>query len=326
MNTDNIKLQELCEELHKLADLVAGSQDLRVRELPIVERLNVLISTYWPVEPKVWVERRTDGKPVSGSAKPSAGAAQSGGLLSKAQSLRNAVAFGKENGKRNLIVDLDLLDEIFRGNVPVGGNQYPPEDVNAKLYEMKAQRDKLLWKLSAICDLAEDELRRGSMVDGTNMHQIEADARAVLDEVRASILPKPEYPEKQDFIQAVRESMLPPAQKAEWERVVVWEAINEYVAACGGDTSDVTVSDRRMNAVAAVERALAPLGMTTALVSERGAIVSSADCSDMELAFARTEGRFFVDTNGYGFVLRPKLWRENAELALKHLPPVPETP
>lgn len=271
-------------------------------------------------------------------------------LKDKVDGLRRAVAFGKENGKRNLIVDLDLLDEILRGNVPVGGNQYPPEDVNAKLYEIKAQRDKLLWKLSDICDLADDELRRLGAVPGSNVSQIEADARAVLDEVRESILPRSDYdvreqpegmpdtfmppprPEhvaehealKQDFIEAVRESTLTPPQKAEWERVVIWEAINEYTVACGGDTSDATVSDRRMNAVAAVERALAPMGLSTALVNERGAIVSSADCSEMELAFARKEGRFFVDTNGYGFVLRLKLWRENAELALKHLKPVPE--
>ncbi len=35
----------------------------------------------------------------------------------------------------------------------------------------------------------------------------------------------------------------------------LWAAINEYAEACGGDTSDATVSDRRMDAVVAVERA-----------------------------------------------------------------------
>lgn len=65
----------------------------------------------------------------------------------------------------------------------------------------------------------------------------------------------------------------------------------------------------------------------TALIDERGAIVSSADCSEMELAFARKEGRFYVDKDGFGFVLRMRLWRENAELCLAHLPPgVPEAP
>jgi hypothetical protein len=198
MNADTIKLQEICEELDTLADLVADSEDQRVKELPIVQRLNTLIDTYWPGKPKVWVERRRDGKPVGGSALPSGRAAQSGDGLSstlqdKAQSLRNAVSFGKENGKLNLIVDLDLLDEIFRGNVPVGGNQYPPEVVNEKLYEVKGQRDKLLWKMSSICDLADDELRRFGAVPGSNVSQIEADSRAVLDEIRASILPKPKY-------------------------------------------------------------------------------------------------------------------------------------
>jgi hypothetical protein len=38
----------------------------------------------------------------------------------------------------------------------------------------------------------------------------------------------------------------------------VWDAVNEYVAACGGDTGTVTV--RRMDAVARVERAIAGPG------------------------------------------------------------------
>jgi hypothetical protein len=38
--------------------------------------------------------------------------------------------------------------------------------------------------------------------------------------------------------------------------VDLWEAINAYTAACGGDTSRATISGRRMDAVVAVERAL----------------------------------------------------------------------
>jgi hypothetical protein len=37
----------------------------------------------------------------------------------------------------------------------------------------------------------------------------------------------------------------------------VWDAINEYAAACGGDTGNATVGNRRMDAVARVERAIA---------------------------------------------------------------------
>lgn len=36
----------------------------------------------------------------------------------------------------------------------------------------------------------------------------------------------------------------------------IWAAINEYAEACVGDTSSVTISVRRMDAVAAVERLL----------------------------------------------------------------------
>lgn len=53
--------------------------------------------------------------------------------------------------------------------------------------------------------------------------------------------------------------------------------------------------------------------LTHKLIEGRGAIVSSADCSPMELAFARTENRFVVDADGMGFVVRLKEWRENAE-------------
>lgn len=114
-------------------------------------------------------------------------------LKEKADRLKRAVSYGKENGKRSLVVNLDLLDEILRGNVPVGGNRYPPEEVNAKLYEIKAQRDKLLWKLSSVCDMANDELRRLGAVPGSLVSQIEADVRAVLDEVRGPLaeLPAP---------------------------------------------------------------------------------------------------------------------------------------
>jgi len=44
------------------------------------------------------------------------------------------------------------------------------------------------------------------------------------------------------------------------------------------------------------------------LIREGGAIVSSAECSDMEIAVAQSVGRFSVDENGFGFVRRPKEW------------------
>jgi hypothetical protein len=40
----------------------------------------------------------------------------------------------------------------------------------------------------------------------------------------------------------------------------VWDAVNEYAAACGGDTGLATVGNRRMDAVARVERAIAGSG------------------------------------------------------------------
>lgn len=44
------------------------------------------------------------------------------------------------------------------------------------------------------------------------------------------------------------------------------------------------------------------------LVTEGGAIVSSGDCSEMEIANAQATGRFSVREDGMGFVRRSKEW------------------
>lgn len=44
------------------------------------------------------------------------------------------------------------------------------------------------------------------------------------------------------------------------------------------------------------------------VIDEGGAIVGSGSCDEMEIAFARSEGRFFVDENAMGYVLRPSTW------------------
>ena len=64
--------------------------------------------------------------------------------------------------------------------------------------------------------------------------------------------------------------------------------------------------------------------MLDMLAKENGAIVSSAACSTMEIAFARKEGRMFVDSNGYGYIVRLREWRERAEQALSSPPDEPE--
>lgn len=56
--------------------------------------------------------------------------------------------------------------------------------------------------------------------------------------------------------------------------------------------------------------------MAEALVTERGALVSSGDCSTIEIADARLHGRLFVREDGIGFVLRMKEWLVKAEKAI----------
>lgn len=44
------------------------------------------------------------------------------------------------------------------------------------------------------------------------------------------------------------------------------------------------------------------------LVTDGGAIVSSGDCSEIEIANAKATGRFTVRDDGMGFVRRSKEW------------------
>lgn len=44
------------------------------------------------------------------------------------------------------------------------------------------------------------------------------------------------------------------------------------------------------------------------VVNLGGALVSSGDCSEMEIAIAKTCGRFAARDDGMGFVRRPKEW------------------
>lgn len=46
------------------------------------------------------------------------------------------------------------------------------------------------------------------------------------------------------------------------------------------------------------------------LPREGGAIVSAGDCPETECMIARVSGRFFVDDEGNGYVLRPSEWVE----------------
>lgn len=82
----------------------------------------------------------------------------------RARSLRNAVEYGKTNGKRNLIVDIDLLDLILRGEIPVGGNELPPEEVTKRLYQVKRERDLLIAAIQKIARWCDGEDQPGLIV------------------------------------------------------------------------------------------------------------------------------------------------------------------
>lgn len=50
------------------------------------------------------------------------------------------------------------------------------------------------------------------------------------------------------------------------------------------------------------------LDLINKLKLEGGCIVSSADCSEMEIADARVRGDFYVDDYNFGFVRRLPAW------------------
>lgn len=52
-----------------------------------------------------------------------------------------------------------------------------------------------------------------------------------------------------------------------------------------------------------------------AKLRDGGAIVSSGKCSEIEIVNAQANGRFFVDSEGFGYVLRSNLWLESREYA-----------
>jgi hypothetical protein len=69
-----------------------------------------------------------------------------------------------------------------------------------------------------------------------------------------------------------------------------------------------------------------PSELIDQLREEGGAIVSSGDCSEMEIADARATGRFAADEFGYGYVRRTKEWlalqlaREKAQTNTDEMP------
>jgi len=65
------------------------------------------------------------------------------------------------------------------------------------------------------------------------------------------------------------------------------------------------------------ENNLADSNFLRRLTLEGGAIVCSEACSERELSYAKKEGRFFVDDNNYGYVLRLEKWRSLAEQSLE---------
>lgn len=61
------------------------------------------------------------------------------------------------------------------------------------------------------------------------------------------------------------------------------------------------------------------------LVENGGAIVSSGDCSELEIADARVRGDFYVDDAGLGYVLRMKKWLDKVHKRDGYMQPPAET-
>lgn len=71
-------------------------------------------------------------------------------MIEKAEGLRRLVRYELDNGKESLTVDLHLLDAIFSGNIPVGNNVLPPEELTSRFYEVRGDRDKFRRALEQV--------------------------------------------------------------------------------------------------------------------------------------------------------------------------------
>lgn len=58
---------------------------------------------------------------------------------------------------------------------------------------------------------------------------------------------------------------------------------------------------------------MTPIQLIERLTTDRGAIVSSGNCSEIEIAAAQATGRFAVNSKGYGFVWRYPEWLNLAQ-------------
>jgi hypothetical protein len=65
-----------------------------------------------------------------------------GPILEKAAKLRHAVEHRPPGGNKYTLVEVDVLDAIFRGEVPVGGNEFSPNKLTDLIYDLKAKLAK----------------------------------------------------------------------------------------------------------------------------------------------------------------------------------------
>lgn len=84
----------------------------------------------------------------------------------------------------------------------------------------------------------------------------------------------------------------------------LWDAVNAYASACGGDTGDATISGSRMDAVAAVERAVAGLVQERLEEAARVTLVDLAEANDVTRKLLAREGARLVPENMRAEVVR----------------------
>lgn len=60
------------------------------------------------------------------------------------------------------------------------------------------------------------------------------------------------------------------------------------------------------------------------LAHRGGCIVSSNDCSELEIADAKVRGDFYVDRNGFGYVIRSKEWLDRVHARDGYMQPKPD--
>ena len=77
-------------------------------------------------------------------------------MKDRVDSLRRAVIFGRENGKKNIIVDLDVLSYVLGD----GDQELSIDELTERFYLVRSQRDQLIAAVQKIGHIKDEAINK----------------------------------------------------------------------------------------------------------------------------------------------------------------------